>query len=158
MYFLPEASEKDTPRKLNLEIAKRSELTISSEVQRQLRRKFESSSNFVIGEKLARAKEKSSIQLSDSMSKWLSCFLSNLGNEKAETFGRRIELYSMKRAEVGGLIRSKTGELTYTNRELCLHSLTTRKSLKRSTKETECLTSEIKTNMFSLSFHLIWRN
>ena len=68
-----------------------SELTKSSEELRHLRRKFICCSNYINGEKLAKAKQNFKKQLSDSASKWMGCFISNLGQKRGRDFWASYE-------------------------------------------------------------------
>ena len=126
--LLLHASEKYIPLKTISRHSKpfwNSELTKSSEELRHLRRKFKYRSNYINGEKLARAKENFKKQLSDSASIWMSCFLSNLGHKIGRDFWASYKSLLNKKKEELGLIRNKTGELLYTKSEICTQFETT---------------------------------
>ena len=121
--LLLDASKKYIPLKTKSRHSKpfwNSELTKSSEELRHLRRKFKLCSNYINGEKLARAKENFKKQLSDSASRWMKCFLSNLGHKRGRDFWASYKsLLNKKKEEEVGLIRNKTGEILYTKSENC---------------------------------------
>ena len=126
--LLLDASEKYIPLKTISRHSKpfwNSELTKSSEELRHLRRKFKYCSNYINGEKLARAKENFKKQLSDSASIWMNCFLSNLGHKRGRDFWASYKSLLNKKKEEVGLIRNKTGELLYTKSEICTQFETT---------------------------------
>ena len=119
--LLLDASEKYIPLKTISIHSKpfwNSELTKSSEELRHLRRNFKCCSNYKYGEKLARVKENFKKQLSDSASKWMSCFLSNLGHKRGRDFWASYKSLLNKKKEEVGLIRKKTVELLYTKIEI----------------------------------------
>ena len=120
--FLLDASEKYIPFRTISRHSKTfgsSELTNSFEELRNLRRKLKYCSNFINGDKLARAKENFKEQLSNSASNWMSCFLSSLGHKIGRNFWASYKSSLNKKKEEVGLNRNKTGELLYTKSEIC---------------------------------------
>ena len=129
MHLLLDASEKYIPSRTISRHSKpfgSSELTKSIQELRNLRRKLKYCSNYINGEKLARAKKNFKEQLSDSASKWMSCFLSSLRHKIGRDFwaSYKSSLKKKKKEEVG-LNRNKTGELLYAKSEICTQFQTT---------------------------------
>ena len=152
--LLLDASEKYIPLKTISRHSKpfwNSELTKSSEELRHLRRKFKYCSNYINGEKLVRTKESFKKQLSDSASKWMKCFLSNLGQKRGRDIWASYKRLLNKKKEEVGLIRNKVVNF-FTRKAKFVHNLkqpfspvnispnnlTTKGSLKMSNRKSEC--------------------
>ena len=72
-----------------------------------------------------RAKKYFKKQLFDSASKWMSCFLSNLGHKRRRDFWAPYKCLLKKKKEKVGVTRNKTGEILYKKSENCTQFETT---------------------------------
>ena len=147
-----------------------SESTKPSEELGHLIGKFKNCSNYLNGGKLARGKENFNKQLSDRASKWMRCFLSNLGHKRGRAFWSSYKSVLNKMKVEVELIKYKTGELLHTKGEICTEFETTFFSglnlfkesfnegfLNMSNRKSEGLTTAMNTNVTSLSTQLIVR-